>query len=152
MSDRLMELVFSVEDLTFVPENGDRNNLMQVLARLADFLEYSGRGQAASAAWAFCRRIASYHLDETMSFEDDPDEDDPDEDDPDEDDPDEDDPDDTGATVTVMRGDEALTIRATHSWKVTSVMDTYGRNVNLTEDERAQALTLLNGGVDETGR
>ena len=137
MSDRLMELVFSVEDLTFVPENGDRNNLMQVLARLADFLEYSGRGQAASAAWAFCRRIASYHLDETMSFEDDPDEDDPD---------------DTGATVTVMRGDEALTIRATHSWKVTSVMDTYGRNVNLTEDERAQALTLLNGGVDETGR
>ena len=142
MSDRLMELVFSVEDLTFVPENGDRNNLMQVLARLADFLEYSGRGQAASAAWAFCRRIASYHLDETMSFEDDPDEDDPDEDGPD----------DTGATVTVMRGDEALTIRATHSWKVTSVMDTYGRNVNLTEDERAQALTLLNGGVDETGR
>jgi hypothetical protein len=58
------------------------------------------------------------------------------------------------ATVTIYRGDLALTVYAVHegSWQVVMVLDENGAGVVLTPSEVEQALGLIEVGYDETGR
>ncbi len=58
------------------------------------------------------------------------------------------------ATVTIYRGDVALTVLAAHtsSWQIVMVLDENGAGVVLTPSEVEQALGLIEVGYDETGR
>jgi hypothetical protein len=58
------------------------------------------------------------------------------------------------ATVTIYRGDAALTVLAAHtsSWQIVMVLDENGAGVVLTPSEVEQALGLIEVGYDETGR
>jgi hypothetical protein len=58
------------------------------------------------------------------------------------------------ATVTIYRGDAALTVFAVHeaSWQIVMVLDENGAGVVLTPSEVEQALGLIEVGYDETGR
>lgn len=55
------------------------------------------------------------------------------------------------ATVTVLRGEEALTV-VVDDGAVVEALDEAGESVTLTPDERNEALALTLAGVDETGR
>lgn len=58
------------------------------------------------------------------------------------------------ATVTIYRGDVALTVLAAHtsSWQIVMVLDENGAGMVLTPSEVEQALGLIEVGYDETGR
>jgi|LakMenEpi03Aug12_release.lakeMendotaPanAssembly.Ray.scaffolds.fasta_scaffold1087925_2 hypothetical protein len=58
------------------------------------------------------------------------------------------------ATVTIYRGNSALTVFAVHdgSWEIVMVLDENGAGVVLTPVEVEQALGLIEVGHDETGR
>jgi hypothetical protein len=58
------------------------------------------------------------------------------------------------ATVTIYRGNSALTVFAVHegNWEIVMVLDENGAGVVLTPVEVEQALGLIEVGHDETGR
>lgn len=59
------------------------------------------------------------------------------------------------STLTVMRGEDYLTValsQQTSVWSVTVAMDEAARVVTLTEPERAEAIRRASDGEDETGR
>jgi hypothetical protein len=59
------------------------------------------------------------------------------------------------ATLTVMRGQDYLTVALSHiasKWVVTAALDEYGNTVTLTEQEWSEAIRRASKGEDETGR
>ena len=59
------------------------------------------------------------------------------------------------STLTVMRGEDYLTVSLSQQasvWSVTAAMDEAARAVILTEQERAEAIRRASDGEDETGR
>ena len=60
-------------------------------------------------------------------------------------------------TVTVLRGEEPVYLSVelscvNHAWLVNLALDEDGNEVQLTTQERSEAIALAESGVDETGR
>lgn len=60
-------------------------------------------------------------------------------------------------TVTVLRGEEPVYLSVelscvNHAWLVNLALDEDGNEVQLTSQERSEAIALAESGVDETGR